>query len=285
MMGFFSKLSPLELRADRNVCLARCTGHECYTGTEGREGCPFFQLAPALDSNQSCKLCTTCLKVCQHRSISLFLRLPARELWDGRQEPPAVSFFIAAMFGALLCELAVGTPAFLRLSGGSALRRALTVTAVFGGAVVLSNAVVLLASRLSAAAAEGGTVHNYALYGKAYGPLVFAGFVAYHGYYLATLGGRLPSLLAGVMGIPVLAHLALPAGGPSALALQSAAVGLGVGWALFVLFQLAKGREGASWRGLSAVAPHLLACAALGLVLARSLAFRFQGVPVPFLSP
>jgi hypothetical protein len=67
--------------------------------------------------------------------------------------------------------------------------------------------------------------------------------------------------------------------------LQLAAVGIGVGWALFILFQLAKGREGVSWRGLSAVAAHLLACVALGLVLGRGLAWCFQGVPLPFLPP
>ncbi len=105
MMGVLAKVSPFELRADRNVCASQCSTNECFVGTATNEGCPFGQMAPSLRSNRFCKLCGNCVKNCPHGAINLNLRIPGREIWEMRQVGIVTSFLVISMLGGLLSEL------------------------------------------------------------------------------------------------------------------------------------------------------------------------------------
>ncbi len=84
MTGLFARTSVLELRADSNVCLSRCSSHECYYGTRMAEGCAFGQVVATLHSNQFCKICGNCVKNCPYDSVKLNLRIPGSELGEVR---------------------------------------------------------------------------------------------------------------------------------------------------------------------------------------------------------
>ncbi len=111
--GFFgvcAMASPVELRSNPEVCLNKCTSHECYKGTEKAPGCPLFQHPPFVDNSQSCKMCLNCAVNCPNGSVQLNLRLPAAEI-------PAMSRFNRGMavMVAVLLAMVVPLVAFDRL--------------------------------------------------------------------------------------------------------------------------------------------------------------------------
>lgn len=80
-IGMASISGVLEVRADSDICLSKCTTHECFLGTEKIEGCPMSQFAPYLDNNLGCKLCLRCIRNCPNDAVRFNLRFPAREIW------------------------------------------------------------------------------------------------------------------------------------------------------------------------------------------------------------
>ncbi|AQS57793.1 cyclic nucleotide-binding domain-containing protein [Desulforamulus ferrireducens] len=76
-----STLSPVELRANTEVCQNKCQTYNCYKG--GRlPGCPLTQHVMYIDSSINCKLCFRCFKNCPNNAVKLSLRPPAREIWS-----------------------------------------------------------------------------------------------------------------------------------------------------------------------------------------------------------
>ncbi len=265
IIGLFSRLSPVEMRADKNVCAARCTGHQCYTGTKERKGCPLFLLAPAVDSNLSCKLCGTCVKNCPHRSLNINLRVPGQEIWETRGKTD-LSIFPFAMIGALACEL-LGWE-WTKSIGGS---HAFGMTALFILFVSLSILAVLLLSAVGRLG-DGDTVGGHlARYGQAYLPIVFMTFLSYHLYYLLTLWGPMMRLAGTQLG----AALFSPLHGQIHLdTLRFLLHGIEWGgflWMLFVLRNLAKQRKGFLWT----FSFHSLAALLLTLFFLAALDFHF----------
>jgi len=201
IIGLFSRLSPIEFRADKNVCSARCTDHPCYTGTDERKGCPFFLLSPSVDSNFYCRLCGTCIKNCPHRSLNINLRFPGGEIWETRGKTD-LSVFTFAMMGALASEL-------LGWEGAKWVSEShiIGMTVIFGSLVSLFLLALVLLSALGRLA-DGDTVGGHlARYGQAHLPIVFTAFLSYHLYYLLTLWEPLMRLLGTQSGMVLLQHL------------------------------------------------------------------------------
>ncbi|MFQ5828427.1 MAG: 4Fe-4S binding protein [Candidatus Methylomirabilia bacterium] len=74
LVGVYSMVAPLELRArDLDVC-RQCLGKACYRGGEGYP-CPTFQYpGGGLARNTYCLLCTECIKACPYDNLALRLR-------------------------------------------------------------------------------------------------------------------------------------------------------------------------------------------------------------------
>jgi len=81
MGAALSVCSSLRVRAQKEVCAASCTGHECYKGSAAAPGCPMFSHALFLSSGQHCKLCMQCLRSCPSHSPRLVLQLPLCDIW------------------------------------------------------------------------------------------------------------------------------------------------------------------------------------------------------------
>lgn len=106
MFGVCSMASPVELRSNTELCLSKCTTHNCYKGSERDSGCPLFQHAPFIDNNQDCKLCLKCVRNCPNGSIQLNLRPPAREIWEVSRVRRSMVVFVAVLL-AILFPLSV----------------------------------------------------------------------------------------------------------------------------------------------------------------------------------
>ncbi len=103
LVGFLSRCSPVELRANYNICNNDCKDHSCYVGNDFRTGCPVFEAPFVLHNNQECILCGDCIKSCPNQSPVLNLRAPGQELWTFRK-PDSIM--------ALLGPLIMGTQFF-----------------------------------------------------------------------------------------------------------------------------------------------------------------------------
>jgi CRP-like cAMP-binding protein/ferredoxin len=277
MMGLFSRVSPLELRADRNVCQARCTGHQCYTGSEQRAGCPFFLHAPAISSNVPCRLCGICVKNCPHGSIALSLRHPGQELWEITSGDIALSLFVAAMLGALLCEFHLPYPTLPFLD---AMGHTLRVTLLFTAFTVGSVLALALASVLGSLLGPEPYRQHLHRYGQAYLPLVLCGFIAYHGYYLATLSPPLLRHLASVLGAESLSQVFWTMPDPAILFLQRLFLAAGLLGTCVVFWKLHRRTHAQERRLPLEIVPHLLLASQAAWALQQAIQLHFFGHPL-----
>lgn len=106
MFSVCSMASPIELRSNVELCLNKCTTHNCYKGSEKDAGCPLFQHVPFIDNNQDCKLCMKCVLNCPNGAIQLNLRPPAREIWNVIRVRRHMIVFVAALL-AIIFPIAI----------------------------------------------------------------------------------------------------------------------------------------------------------------------------------
>jgi len=102
LVGFLSRCSLLELRANQNICNSDCTEYSCYIGLGDQEGCPVFEAPFSLHTNQDCILCGNCVKNCKNQSPTLNLRTPGYELWSFLKPDMAISLIGVFIIGSQL---------------------------------------------------------------------------------------------------------------------------------------------------------------------------------------
>lgn len=106
ILGICSMVSIIELRSNTEVCLNKCTTHDCYKGSDTAAGCPLFQHVPFIDNSQLCKLCFQCVRNCPNDAVQLLLRPPAREIWHLTRVNRGKVIFVAALL-VIIFPLAV----------------------------------------------------------------------------------------------------------------------------------------------------------------------------------
>jgi transcriptional regulator with PAS, ATPase and Fis domain/polyferredoxin len=92
MCGVYSMASILEVRANPDVCVNQCTTHQCFKGGKV-DGCPMFRHALFLEENQSCRVCTYCVKNCPYHAVQVNVRPPGEELWTAQKPITGGAFF------------------------------------------------------------------------------------------------------------------------------------------------------------------------------------------------
>lgn len=118
MIGTYASLSLVELRPNSSVCTAECKTHGCYTGTDRAGGCPMFEGAFAIQSNEACKLCAQCIKSCTNRAIRLNLRPPASEIWALPQHSLAVAAMVPILVATVAATHVRATGLYRQWMGG-----------------------------------------------------------------------------------------------------------------------------------------------------------------------
>ncbi|MEJ2658990.1 MAG: sigma 54-interacting transcriptional regulator [Desulfobacterales bacterium] len=99
LVGFLSRCSIVELRANQNICNNDCTENSCYVGKDQQEGCPVFEAPFILHNNQDCILCGNCVKNCANQVPALNLRIPGQELWTFRKPDLTMALLVSVIMG------------------------------------------------------------------------------------------------------------------------------------------------------------------------------------------
>ncbi len=272
MMGVFAKVSPIELRADRNVCASQCTTNDCYVGTKDREGCPFGQMAPTLRSNRFCKLCGNCIKNCPHDAINLNFRVPGREIWEMRQVGYVTAFLVISLFAGLVSELSQRTSLYepwAQLLAGY--RHLVVFTGFFLLLIGAANLLVWLAAQFSRHAASETAQENFARYGIALLPLVLTGYMAYHLYYFINLGVFFPVILWQTFEFDIFRQLVITIPPSWVLRLQQLFIIAGLTGTLFIMYRLGRARQTTLIKSFQEFLPHTLVAILFGFILIKTM--------------
>ena len=276
-MGVAAKASMLELRADQNVCITRCTSNECYLGTASEEGCPFGQTVPRLDSNRLCKICGRCIKNCPHDAVSLSLRIPGKEIWEMRRANTGTAFLVIGMLSGLLSELVTHTPLYPRLTAHVPLPDVARFTVLFIAFVVTLNLVMLALAWVSHKVYGDSWANNYCRQGLGLIPLALTAFVAYHVYYLVNLGVHLPTLLGQFLDSDLLSNLAFKVQPSSTYVVQQVLIWTGLTWSLLIMYRLARAERAAVAPAVLAVIPHALVAIGIAVLTLAGIRSAFYG--------
>jgi hypothetical protein len=239
MTGLFARTSIIELRADSSVCLSKCAGHECYVGTDESEGCTFGQVVATLHSNQFCKICGNCLKNCTLGAVKLNLRFPGQEISEVRHVRTGTGFLVLSLNAALLSDIISRIPDYQELSILSHWP-ALKFTVLYLALILLLNAAALLAAMVSNRAFKENLIENYARFALTFLPFTATAFLAFHLYYLLTLGPQMFTLIGQYFGISSLIHLNIQIPTYYIRVLQTGLIIAGTIWSLIIMFKLGK---------------------------------------------
>jgi transcriptional regulator with PAS, ATPase and Fis domain/polyferredoxin len=99
LAGVFSSCAVVEWRSNLSICNNICKTNQCFKGTEAVRGCPVYQGPFSLKSNQNCIFCGKCIKVCEHASPALNIRVPGHEIWAVLKPDKGISVFIPVILG------------------------------------------------------------------------------------------------------------------------------------------------------------------------------------------
>ncbi|MFH0959925.1 MAG: cyclic nucleotide-binding domain-containing protein [Pseudomonadota bacterium] len=276
MMGVLAKVSPFELRADRNVCASQCSSNECFVGTATNEGCPFGQMAPSLRSNRFCKLCGNCVKNCPHGAINLNLRIPGREIWEMRQVGIVTSFLVLSMLGGLLSELLETSSyydQFCRLFPDSP--NMLVFTLFFAAVILCVNGMLFVCAIVSSQFSGEPAKENFARYGLALLPLVLTGFMAFHFYYLVNLGVYFPIVLWQTFHLSIFERMVITISPSWTLFVQQAFVLIGSLGTIVIQYRLSRGKNSRPSEHLGEFFPHVAAAVILTATLLYAIRLFF----------
>jgi polyferredoxin len=99
MIGIYSMLAPVELRAKSGAVCRADSSKACYRGSDAAYGCPMFEFPLAMDRNTYCNLCFECVKACPKENLSLRFRPFGRDLWATAKRPMDEAYFAIVLVG------------------------------------------------------------------------------------------------------------------------------------------------------------------------------------------
>jgi len=99
LAAIFSGCSVVEWRSNTSICNSTCKNNSCYKGDENTPGCPLYQGAFSLRSNQNCIMCGNCVKICPNDSPAFNLRVPGHELWATIKPEKVTTVFVPVILG------------------------------------------------------------------------------------------------------------------------------------------------------------------------------------------
>ncbi len=195
-VGFYSQLSPIELRPrDSGIC-ARCTTLECYYGDDEVEPCPTFQVMGRMKQNTFCTSCGNCVRACPSGNVTWRLRSPSAEaISDARPHWDEAWFMLGLLaltsfHGLSMLPFWEGwTQALAQMLGGPrALLPSFTLMFAAGiaGPVLLYGGAVWLTRRLAAPGEGLGRI--FARFAFVALPLAFAYHLSHNLNHLAREG-------------------------------------------------------------------------------------------------
>jgi len=102
LIGIYSMVAPVELRAKRCEACRTHTEKECFVGGPMNVGCPMFERLWEMDSNAYCNLCFECVKGCTQDNLVLRLRSFGKDLWGATRRHLDEAYLAVVLVGASL---------------------------------------------------------------------------------------------------------------------------------------------------------------------------------------
>ncbi len=102
LIGIYSMVAPVELRAKTCETCRTHQGKECFVGSSANVGCPMFERVWEMDSNAYCNLCFECVKGCTQENLVLRLRAFGTDLWAASRRHLDEAFLAVILAGASL---------------------------------------------------------------------------------------------------------------------------------------------------------------------------------------
>jgi high-affinity iron transporter len=163
-LGRATRLSPLALQADRDVC-ATCVEKPCLKGSELAGRCPSFLNPLQLETSRSCIKCADCVVNCpaDRSSLKLGWRPPGAELLEPRAPDLWESLFVASLLGM-----------YMAAGHRSPALAAVPWPALFAGFVALAMLVYVVACALASRLAGVPLRRALTTFGYLFLPLEFA---------------------------------------------------------------------------------------------------------------
>lgn len=101
VIGLYSMLAPVELRAASGDACRSDKGKACYRGSAQSYGCPMFEFPQVMDRNTYCTLCMECVKGCPMNNMALRARPFGADLWASAKRQFDEAYLAAAMLGVV----------------------------------------------------------------------------------------------------------------------------------------------------------------------------------------
>jgi len=112
LLGLYSMVAPVELRAkDAAVCRTHAT-KDCYRGGAGSRGCPMFEFPATMDRNTYCTFCLECARGCASDNLSLRLRAFGADLWRSAHRHLDEAYLAVMLVGLTILVTARMLPAW-----------------------------------------------------------------------------------------------------------------------------------------------------------------------------
>ncbi|MHB8882523.1 MAG: sigma 54-interacting transcriptional regulator [Thermodesulfovibrionales bacterium] len=194
IVGVLSSSAIVEMRSNYGVCNNTCSKHDCYTGNAGREGCPMSEGPFSLQSNRTCVLCATCVKICPNQSPVLNLRLPGYELWTVRKAELGFGVLVISLIGTQLFRGIEGT-GFLNIFSNREISTWISSGALVITSVLLAALYTFISGRSTFRGPGAQTERGYLLITYALIPLVLGFEVGFQLERLLTMGGQILPVL------------------------------------------------------------------------------------------
>ena len=102
LIGIYSMVAPVELRAKKCETCGTHKEKECFLGGPENVGCPMFERLWEMDSNAYCNLCFECVKGCTQDNLVLRLRAFGKDLWAAGQRHLDEAVLAVVLAGASL---------------------------------------------------------------------------------------------------------------------------------------------------------------------------------------
>lgn len=102
LIGIYSMLAPLELRAGRGETCRTHKEKDCFLGGPASVGCPMFERVWEMDTNAYCNLCFECVKGCARENLVLRVRTFGKDLWTAGRRHLDEAFLAVVLAGASL---------------------------------------------------------------------------------------------------------------------------------------------------------------------------------------
>ena len=102
LIGIYSMVAPVELRAKKCESCRTHKEKECFTGGPANVGCPMFERLWEMDSNTYCNLCFECVKGCTQDNLVLRLRAFGSDLWSSSRRHLDEASLAVVLAGASL---------------------------------------------------------------------------------------------------------------------------------------------------------------------------------------